>query len=221
MRLFTTALTAVTWIAVLANGQMSAIAQDVAIPGLLDQDLLDPENFGKQQSDRAASGGPGPLTEVAGKMALVVQDLVNVSTGEPTQEKQKKIVSQLDLLIEQLEKECAACRGGGRASANPNRGLTDSVVAEGPGGSGDLHDPREHGKRWGQLPAHQRDRILQSLTEGFPPHYQRILERYYRRIASGESSSGDEDSPDGDSPDGDSPDGNSADRDSADNGATP
>jgi hypothetical protein len=33
------------------------------------------------------------------------------------------------------------------------------------------------------LPPHQRDRIVQSLTEGFPAHYQKILERYYKRLA--------------------------------------
>jgi hypothetical protein len=61
--------------------------------------------------------------------------------------------------------------------------LADSVIIGGPGGSGDLHSARDQGDQWGQLPPHQRDRILQSLTEGFPAHYQRILERYYRRLA--------------------------------------
>ena len=48
---------------------------------------------------------------------------------------------------------------------------------------GQLHSTRQQGDKWGQLPAHERDRILQSLTEGFPPHYQNILEAYYKRLA--------------------------------------
>ena len=48
---------------------------------------------------------------------------------------------------------------------------------------GDLLAARKEGKDWGELPPHERDRILQSMTEGFPPHYQRILERYYKRLA--------------------------------------
>ena len=48
---------------------------------------------------------------------------------------------------------------------------------------GDMHSPKSGGKKWGELPPHQRDKILQSLTEGFPPHYQQILERYYKRLA--------------------------------------
>ncbi len=58
-----------------------------------------------------------------------------------------------------------------------------SNVRTGPGGMGDLHGTRDQGDRWGQLPPHERDRILQSLTEGFPPHYQAILEAYYKRLA--------------------------------------
>ena len=42
---------------------------------------------------------------------------------------------------------------------------------------------RRNGAAWGQLPAHKRQEILQSMTEGFPAHYQQILERYYRRLA--------------------------------------
>ena len=48
---------------------------------------------------------------------------------------------------------------------------------------GDLHAAKSGGKKWGELPPHQRDKILQSLTEGFPAHYQQILERYYKRLA--------------------------------------
>src|SRR5262249_43458322 len=58
-----------------------------------------------------------------------------------------------------------------------------SNIMSGPGGMGDLMSVRDQGNRWGDLPAHERDRILQSLTEGFPPHYQAILEAYYKRLA--------------------------------------
>ena len=58
-----------------------------------------------------------------------------------------------------------------------------SIIRKGPGGMGDLHAARKDGKDWGELPPHERDRILQSMTEGFPSHYQRILERYYKRLA--------------------------------------
>ena len=46
-----------------------------------------------------------------------------------------------------------------------------------------MHAAKRNGAAWGELPPHKRQQILQSMTEGFPAHYQQILERYYRRLA--------------------------------------
>ena len=46
-----------------------------------------------------------PIADVAGDMASVVRDLNKLSTGKPTQETQKQIISKLDELIKQLEKD--------------------------------------------------------------------------------------------------------------------
>lgn len=123
-----------------------------------------------------------PLDGITADMTTVVGELNQCVTGKPTQDTQGGIVNKLDKLIEELEKQCAACRGAG-GSLNPTKPLADSIIAGGPGGIGDLHAARQGGKKWGELPPHERDRILQSLTEGFPAHYQRILERYYRQLA--------------------------------------
>ncbi|MGH7136764.1 MAG: hypothetical protein ACREHD_13560, partial [Pirellulales bacterium] len=72
---------------------------------------------------------------------------------------------------------------GGASSANPMKPMADSMITGGPGGIGDLHAARKTGKQWAELPPHERDRIVQSMTEGFPAHYQKILERYYKRLA--------------------------------------
>lgn len=131
---------------------------------------------------RAQDAAGDPSTEIVGKMQVAVGQLTKLDTGKPTQTTQKQIVDKLDALIAQLEKECENCRGS-RVNPNPSKPAQDSTVRNGPGGSGDLHAARKEGKNWGELPAHERDRILQSMTEGFPPHYQRILERYYKRLA--------------------------------------
>ena len=131
----------------------------------------------------------GPITSVAGDMAVIVRDLFELSTGEPTQHKQREVVKKLDVLIEQLEKQCAACRqAAGNKRNNPRQGMRDSLISGGPGGIGDLYDKRKLGEDWGKLPPKERDRILQAMTEGFPAHYQRILEKYYRRLAEGAGS---------------------------------
>jgi hypothetical protein len=135
--------------------------------------------FAQELEDYAASG---PIGEIARDMTGVVKKLSTDVTGKPTQESQREIIAKLDKLIAELEKECQACKGGASGN-NPTKPLADSVIMGGPGGIGDLHAPRPSGKQWGELPPHQRDRILQSMNEGFPAHYQRILERYYKRLA--------------------------------------
>jgi hypothetical protein len=57
------------------------------------------------------------------------------------------------------------------------------MLSRGTGGIGDLADPRQSQKDWAKLSDRERDRILQSMSEGFPPEYRAVLERYYRRLA--------------------------------------
>jgi hypothetical protein len=128
---------------------------------------------------------PAPVPtvpEISSKMTVVVGDLVKTNTGEPVQKQQKVILRDLDELIAALEKQCAACRGG-IARNNPRRPAPDSNPHGGTGGIGDLVDPRMSEKDWAKLSGRERDRILQSMSEGFPPEYRTVLERYYRRLA--------------------------------------
>ena len=133
--------------------------------------------------DDGSPDDQNPITAIAHEMTDVVGKLGDLVTGKPTQDKQQKIVQKLDELIAELDKECEACRNAGRSGRNPTRPLGDSVIVGGPGGIGNLHAPKPDGKKWAELPPKERDRILQSQGEGFPAHYQRILERYYRRVA--------------------------------------
>ena len=122
------------------------------------------------------------MAAIGTKMTGVAGDLAQTKTGQPVQEKQKVIVADLDELIASLEQQCAACRNGMKR-ANPRNGLADSVISRGPGGSGPLVEARASEKDWAKLSSRERDRILQSMTEGFPPEYRQVLERYYRRLA--------------------------------------
>src|SRR5438132_602456 len=53
----------------------------------------------------------------------------------------------------------------------------------GPGGQGEMHDPKAGANQWGQLPAKERDQILQAGNEGFPPGYEKVLAGYYQRLS--------------------------------------
>lgn len=128
------------------------------------------------------SNAQAPMTGIAIKMGRVVRDLQETQTGEPVQVRQQGIVRDLDALIAELEKECAACRNGMKRN-NPSNPLADSTIGKGSGGIGNLTDPGATQKDWANLSARERDRILQSMSEGFPPEYRTVLERYYRRLA--------------------------------------
>jgi hypothetical protein len=121
-------------------------------------------------------------SQIAGKMAGVAGELRQTQTGEPVQGEQKAIVRDLDTLIAALESQCQACRNGIKRN-NPNKGMADSMISRGTGGVGDLQNPSVTGKDWAKLSDRERDRILQSMSEGFPPEYRTVLERYYRRLA--------------------------------------
>lgn len=125
---------------------------------------------------------PPTMTSIAGRMDIVVGSLAETVTGEPTQKDQKKVLRNLDQLIAALEKECQACRNG-IASNRPSKPMQDSNIHGGTGGIGDLADPGASEKEWAKLTPRERDRILQSMSEGFPPEYRTVLERYYRRLA--------------------------------------
>jgi hypothetical protein len=128
------------------------------------------------------AGAQTTMVDISTKMGGVVGDLAKTVTGPPVQEQQKTIVRDLDELIASLEQECENCRGGMKRN-NPRDGMRDSMISRGTGGVGSLVDPNQSEKDWAKLSSRERDRILQSMSEGFPPEYRQVLERYYRRLA--------------------------------------
>ena len=122
-----------------------------------------------------------PLDDVTREMKVAVGHLAKTSTDKPTTQKaQEDAIAKLDKVILELEERK---KRRGQGGGDPDTPAEESQVRQGPGGTGDLRPAQMKGDRWGELPAHERDRILQSLTEGFPPHYQAVLEAYYKRLA--------------------------------------
>jgi len=129
---------------------------------------------------------------IVSKMGDVVDSLGQKKTDKPVQTEQKAIVADLDALIASLEKQCQQCKNGIKRN-NPRRGMKDSTISAGTGGVGTLVNGDEAGKDWNKLSPRERDRILQSMSEGFPPEYRTVLERYYRRLAEEKSAKSPED----------------------------
>ena len=152
----------------------SPSATDNAAPGGISEELHDMLHGAQAARQR------DPLGAMSGEMSGIVNELDEQQTGEPVQADQRQVVSQLDKLIEELNKQC---NGKAGTSNNPTKPMADSKIAKGPGGSGPMHDPQVGVKSWGQLPARERDKILQSQNDGFPAGYESLLSSYYSRLA--------------------------------------
>jgi hypothetical protein len=122
-----------------------------------------------------------PFRNLQSDMVNVIDDLADREIHTPAKFTEPKILSRLDVLIEMLEKQCKKAGGAG------GKPLQRSVLAGGPGGVGDLSAPRNNRRKWAELTPKERERILQSQTEGFPAGYEDILGEYFRRLAMEES----------------------------------
>jgi hypothetical protein len=131
--------------------------------------------------DASVTKDQDPIKFICRDMKSVVGDLSEYQTGEPTQTKEKEVVSQLDDVIALLEKQCNGSKPGG--SLNPSKPMSDSKLGGGPGGIHELTDPKASEKAWGNLSPKEREQILQSKTDGFPPGYESLLQNYYKRLA--------------------------------------
>ena len=151
----------------------SAIAQDAPKPHRPLPSLLQWEASGAQRD---------PLMGIDHHMGNIVDDLSDQKTDQPVQSQQKQVVSDLDVMIKQLEEQMKS-GGSGKASMNPTKPANKSTLAKGPGGSGPLHDPRAGTRDWNSLSPKEREQIMQSQTEGFPPGYEAVLSSYYKRLA--------------------------------------
>jgi hypothetical protein len=130
-----------------------------------------------------AAGAPkDPISSIDRHVGRIVGELADAKTDLPVQYQQKKVVGELDTIIKQLEEQMKSGSGSG-SNPNPTKPMQKSQIAGGPGGSGPLHDPKAGSHAWGDLPAKEREQILQSQTEGFPPGYEQVLSSYYNRLA--------------------------------------
>ena len=150
-------------------------------------------------SAAALAGGPmkkpsnGPVSSITGKMMSVAVDLGKSQTGKPVQVKEKQVISDLDELIAHWRRSARLARMASRGTTRA--AMADSVIRSGTGGIGDLVAPGESKKDWAKLSGRERDRILQSMSEGFPPEYRMVLERYYRRLAEEKAAADTEEKP--------------------------
>ncbi len=121
-----------------------------------------------------------PFTVLQQEMQQAAGDLDKGRTRPPAKVTQPLIITRLDVMIEMLERECNGSGGGGR---NPTRPANASTLRTGPDSRGEMRAPKQDGRKWAELTAKEREKILQSKTDGFPAEYDAILSDYFRRLS--------------------------------------
>lgn len=111
--------------------------------------------------------------------------------GGATRAVQDGVVSALDRLIERLEdrqrdaspQSAASGGAGGSGPGQAGTPMDDSRIAGGRGAGAARSREFGPGESWGDLPPHDRDRVIQRIGREFPPHYREAIERYFKRLA--------------------------------------
>jgi hypothetical protein len=147
---------------------------------------LDLQSILEEPARKAKEVEENPLHYLAEDVKEIVKDLGTLETGEPVQNKQALVLAQLDAIIEKLQQQQQQSSGSGSASGanpSPTSPMQDSMLGGGPGGIGTLTDPATSHREWAKLPPAERDKILQSKTEGFPAGFEDVLAEYYEQLA--------------------------------------
>ncbi len=171
----------------------------------LDEKLLD-EIDGE---DIGLGSEPDPLTRIGRNMRKVETLIEKRDTSARTQEVQKRILTDLDQLLQQTKQQC---QGGqpkpapssapkpasgtptanqpaeGDTSGKPARDSTDRLAKAGKTDVEDQQDLDELVKQvWGHLPEKVRGQMQNVSAENFLPKYEKLIEEYYKRLAAEQS----------------------------------
>lgn len=131
------------------------------------------------------------LDHIARRMRDAGRRLALGRAGEATRQVQQEVVDALDRLIARLEDEqrgqapqqAAAGGAGGSRGGQGGTPMEESRIAGGRGAGETRSRELAPGESWGDLPPHERDRVIQQIGREFPPHYREAIERYFKRLA--------------------------------------
>jgi hypothetical protein len=170
-------------------------------------------NDGLREQLRRELGAAGekeadePALDIARRMVEVQQRIAASDAGEQVQNQQKKIIADLDALIEQAKKSCNCsgdCPNPKQSSARTPSGSAAKKPGQKPGNKPGNQAAKQISQRppdkttvkpdaaemrnlikdlWGELPPNVREQMLQNPTEQFVPQYESMIEEYYRRLS--------------------------------------
>lgn len=161
----------------------------------LDNKLLDQLNEGEDVELKKTAD---PLTQIGNRMRKVEGLIQQRDTSRNTQEMQRQIATDLDSLIEQMQKQQKKSSGGksgksgqqsdasGAGNTKPTERPSESTqrVDKGTAKSDNAAELQKMIKEvWGHLPPRLREQMQNVTDEQFLPQYEKLIEEYYRRLA--------------------------------------
>ncbi|MCG3137920.1 MAG: hypothetical protein HJJLKODD_01775 [Phycisphaerae bacterium] len=179
--------------------QPVSTTQPTSQPAVIDDDESRARLLRKLQGEEEGD----VMTQLMRRMAEVTQRLdQQFDPGLTTQELQEKIISDLDLAIQQARKNLRRQKNSPQQSDSRTEGQTDqsndqstdqpgssdSATQTGaapgeslePGSSGEL---RERRRQWGNLPERDREELLQGFTDDVQERFREQIRRYYEALS--------------------------------------
>jgi hypothetical protein len=171
--------------------------------------LVDEQQLKRELGAAAEKEDDNPLQQVARQMREAQQRIARSDSGPDTQQLQRQIVADLDRLIQRARQSAGQCSSDASQSQSSSRSASPGPSRDKPGQPGgqpptskpptgtsprstNAQGPRKADpartqalmkRLWGSLPERQRERMLQSPPEEFPPDYELLIEDYFRRLS--------------------------------------
>lgn len=165
----------------------------------------DPDQWKRELLRELGAAGEDPLLDVARQMRQAQGLIAASESGDPTQAVQRQIVARLEELIKQCRSCCKPCSGSqcspkaaarqkvaqpkkkpGKGQGKPTqKRATDPNTLPGKAEPNVLtkDQMRELIKSvWGELPATEREQMLERAGDAFLPEYQLLIELYFKRL---------------------------------------
>lgn len=155
--------------------------------------------------NKAKQSAEAKLQEVVDRMGSAGKRLQERDPGDLTQETQRRIVVDLDTLIDlakkmQQQQQQSSGKSQGKPEKQESQGqksgkqpgenqggseaAQESVLRDGSGAAQPGQEMREKGAEgWGNLPPRDRELVTQAQQEGFLPSYKAAIEKYYEELA--------------------------------------
>jgi hypothetical protein len=171
--------------------------------------LVDEEQLKRELGAAAVKEDDNPLQQIASQMREAQQRIARSDSGPDTQQLQRQIVADLDRLIQRARQTAGQCSSDtsqsqpssrttpsdrscdkpGQPGSQPPTGKPPSGTSPPSAASPTARKPNAAQTQalikrlWGALPERQRELMLQSPPEEFPPDYELLIEDYFRRLS--------------------------------------